>query len=75
MHYDKVIPRLYPNWRRKDRKRLNILRAMIADNKLSEYLAGCTAVENKYGIINIRRGAIEAPLIFWPIFCGLYRIS
>jgi hypothetical protein len=62
----KVIPRLYPKLEAEGPEgKLNILRAMIADNQVkSEYLAGCAAVENKYGIINIRRGAIEAPFDF-----------
>lgn len=61
-----VLPRLYPKLAIGGSEgNLNILRAMIADNQTkSEFLAGNAAVEKKHGIINIRRGAIEAPFDF-----------
>ncbi|HHX73917.1 MAG TPA: hypothetical protein GX699_03335 [Firmicutes bacterium] len=61
-----IIPRLYPKLAAGGAEgSLNYLRAMIADNQVkSQYLPGCAAVERKHGIINIRRGAIEAPFDF-----------
>jgi len=61
-----VIPRLYPKLAAPGQEgSLNYLRTMIADKQVkSKYLAGCAEVEKKYGIINIRRGAIEAPFDF-----------
>ena len=59
-----VIPRLYPKLAGPEGN-LNMLRTMIADNQVKgKYLAGCAQVEKKHGIINIRRGAIEAPFDF-----------
>ncbi|NTW71771.1 MAG: hypothetical protein HGA49_05955 [Eubacteriaceae bacterium] len=63
---DTVIPRIYPVLAEEGSNgSLNYLRAMISDNQVkSKYLAGCAAVEKKHGVINIRRGAIEAPFDF-----------
>lgn len=63
---DTVIPRLYPDLAADGvNGSLNFLRAMISDNQVkSQYLAGSAAIEKKHGIINIRRGAIEAPFDF-----------
>jgi len=63
---EKVIPRLYPNLGKPGAEgNLNFLRCMIADNQIkSRYLAGCAEIERKHGIVNIRRGAIEAPFDF-----------
>ncbi|AOY76470.1 uroporphyrinogen decarboxylase family protein [Clostridium formicaceticum] len=62
----KVVPRLYPKLAADGFEgSLNYLRAMISENQVkSKYLAGCAAVEKKHGVINIRRGAIEAPFDF-----------
>lgn len=63
---NKVIPRLYPKLAAPGPEgTLNYLRTMIADKQVkSKYLAGMAEIEKKHGIINIRRGAIEAPFDF-----------
>lgn len=63
---NKVLPRLYPNLAAEGMEgKLNILRAMISDNQVKgAYLSGLAELEKKHGIINIRRGAIEAPFDF-----------
>ncbi|MFZ7133562.1 MAG: uroporphyrinogen decarboxylase family protein [Eubacteriales bacterium] len=62
---DTVIPRLYPKLVEGEFSGMNFLRAMISENQVkSKYLAGCAAIEKKHGIINIRRGAFEAPFDF-----------
>jgi hypothetical protein len=61
-----VIPRLYPNLGKPGVEgSLNYLRNMIAGNQMkSRFLSGCELVEKKHNIVNIRRGAIEAPFDF-----------
>lgn len=61
-----VMPRLYPKLSSADPQGgLNLLRAMIADNQSkAQYLGGLAELGKKHGIINIRRGAIEAPFDF-----------
>ncbi|HCX64540.1 MAG TPA: uroporphyrinogen decarboxylase [Eubacteriaceae bacterium] len=63
---EKVIPRLYPKLAMDNPEgSLNFLRAMVADQQAKgEYLARTAAVAQKHGVVNIRRGAIEAPFDF-----------
>ena len=61
-----VLPRLYPALAKEGMEgKLNILKAMISENQMKgQYLSKMAEIEKKHGVINIRRGAIEAPFDF-----------